>query len=443
MDWIIDLGKPESTDRTLDRLGAHLRRHTAPDADVERALESVRGAMRGLPASADDSLLRVHLDWAAERPRVELGTIADRDLVATDLHHGEAVPTTHRVRLDEATGAVTTEVSLELERQVRETFDDGPPPMPHVDTDPRRDGAASAAVALAAAAGAHPTANPEQTASVAGAVLADGIAGSTPPQDGPEAARLLVEAHRALGGEARVLAADDDTVEVAVTRCPFGPGVAAAESLCHVTTGLAGRLGARVNGAATVVLAESIAAGDDECHLRVWLNAPEEAVRGERHRWPPTAGNSDGPTPNLDLSLSLPRESGSVPVVRRLAAQALRAFGVTGEDIDDVQLAISEACANVIDHAADTDTYEVKVELAANRCAITVVDQGGGFDATVVPGFAEVSAEAGRGVALMRALVDNLAFRSEPLAGAVVHMVKNLSYDATHPLWRHAASENA
>jgi serine/threonine-protein kinase RsbW len=441
MDWIIDPGKPGSTDRTLDRIGAHLRRHTAPDADVETALKSVREAMRDVTASADDSLLRVHLDWAAERPHVELGTITDRDQVA-DLQHGEAVPTAHRVRLDEVTDTPAADVPLELERRVRETFDDGPPPMPHVDTDPRRDGAASAAVALAAAAAAHPTANPEQAASLAGAVLADGLVGSSPPQDGPEAARLLVEAQRALGGDARVLAADDDTVEVAVSRCPYGAGVAAAESLCHVTTGLAGRLGARVNGSATVVLGENIAAGDDECHLRVWLNAPEEAVRGERHLWPPTAGSAGGPTPNLDLSLSLPRESGSVPVVRRLAAQALRAFGVTGEDIDDVQLAIGEACANVIDHAADTDTYEVKVELAANRCAITVVDQGGGFDATVVPGTVEVSAETGRGVALMRALVDNLAFRSEPLAGAVVHMVKNLTYDATHPLWQHTA-ENA
>ena len=442
MDWIIDQGRPGSTDRTLDRIGAHLRRHTAPEADVATALEHVRGAMRDLPASAQDALLRVHLDWAGERPRVELGTITDRDQVA-HLRHEEAVPTAHRVRLDEVTDAPSSGVSLALERQVRETFDDGPPPMPHVDTDPRRDGAASATVALAAAAAAHPTATPEQAASLAGTVLADGLVGSTPPQDAHEAARLLVDAQRALGGDARVLAAADDTVEVVVTRCPFGPGVAAAESLCHVTTGLAGRLGARVNGSATVVLGENIAAGDDECHLRVLLNAPEEEVRGERHRWPPTAGNSGGPTPNLDLSLSLPRESGSVPVVRRLAAQALDAFGVTGEDIDDVQLAISEACANVIDHAADTDTYEVKVELAANRCAITVVDQGGGFDATVVPGVADISAEAGRGVALMRAMVDNLAFRSEPLAGAVVHMVKNLSYDATHPLRPQPSPESA
>ena len=101
--------------------------------------------------------------------------------------------------------------------------------------------------------------------------------------------------------------------------------------------------------------------------------------------------------PRLDLSLNLPRESVSVPVVRRVAAQALRAFGVADEDIDDVQLAIAEACANVIDHAADTDTYDVQIELAADRCAITVVDHGSGFDDSAARPV-DPTSEGGRGL---------------------------------------------
>ena len=42
----------------------------------------------------------------------------------------------------------------------------------------------------------------------------------------------------------------------------------------------------------------------------------------------------------------------------------------------------------------------------------------------------------GRGLALMRALVDNVAFHNEPQAGAVVHMVKALSYEPDYPLRR-------
>lgn len=153
----------------------------------------------------------------------------------------------------------------------------------------------------------------------------------------------------------------------------------------------------------------------------------------------PPVGSSDN-VPHLALSLTLPRESGSVPVVRKLAVQALTAFGVVREDIADVELAITEACANVIDHAADTDTYEVQVELASPECSITVIDQGSGVPASAVAEDVDVEAETGRGLALMRAMVDNVAFRGEPRAGAVVHMVKALRYEREHPLWRPAPS---
>jgi serine/threonine-protein kinase RsbW len=112
----------------------------------------------------------------------------------------------------------------------------------------------------------------------------------------------------------------------------------------------------------------------------------------------------------------------------------LRAFGVTDEHIDDVQLAITEACANVIEHAVDTDTYEVNIELAADRCAITVIDKGTGFDPADVPEDIPEDGETGRGLRLMRALVDTLAFDDEPQTGAVVHLVKELEYDSSHPL---------
>lgn len=153
----------------------------------------------------------------------------------------------------------------------------------------------------------------------------------------------------------------------------------------------------------------------------------------------PVVGGPDAPVeaggaPRMELSLTLPRQTSSVPVVRHLAGQTLRAFGVRDAHIDDVQLAISEACANVIEHALDTHTYDVRIELASDQCAITVVDQGEGFDPSALPARAAVFDEGGRGIQLMRALVDNLAFEDQPRAGAIVHMVKELDYDRSHPL---------
>ncbi len=435
MDWLIDRQHPESTERALSLLDDHLRRHAASDDGVHEAVEAVREALASVPDGS--GTLRLHLDWRAERPHVVVSPVTDDVLAGVGTSPGSGVRARDKARLDAATQSALVRVALEVDRRTRDTFTDGPPPMGAIDADPRRDGMASVAVALVRAAADHPTANPSQQASLAGAALADSVAADESPADGRSVARLLAETHRALGSELEILTADDEVVELAVARCPFGHGVPDGEALCHVTSGLAGRLGARVNGSATVVLTERIVDGDQECHLQMWLGTPDEEVVGERHVWPPTAGSAatgEGAVPRLDLSVNLPRETVSVPVIRRLAAQALHAFGVAEDDIDDVQLAIGEACANVIDHASDTDTYEVQVELAADRCAITVVDHGSGFDGSAVPGGAGDSAESGRGLTLMHALVDNVAFRNEPQAGTVVHMVKGLRYDASHPL---------
>lgn len=139
---------------------------------------------------------------------------------------------------------------------------------------------------------------------------------------------------------------------------------------------------------------------------------------GERRRTSPL---------HLELTLCLPRDEVSVGLVRHLCGHALREVGAAAECVDDVELAASEACANVADHSGPGDVYEVTVELANRQCAISVIDKGHGFDFTSLPrGLADTDAESGRGVGLMRALVDRVHFTSEPQVGAIVHLVKEL-----------------
>ena len=438
MDWLVDTGSADAADDAVSLLGEHLRRHVADPDRVEGTLDDLRKTLAGRLAD-QEGLVRFHLDWASAQPTGELSVVAEGTELPADLRAPTVVPARHRPLLASTAGEPFLSVTLPVERRVQETFQAGPPPTPLIDVDPRRDGAASVAIALVAAVDAHPTVSGPQSASLAGAILAQAVTGSDTDLDAETAADLISEVHVALGSDART-EVHGDVIDMSMTTCPFGVGVGGAPSLCHVTTGLAGQIGARVNGRATVVLDESIADGDAECHLQVNLRPGAEDVRGQSHQWPTVATAQREPAPHLDLSLSLPRESGSVPVVRRLAAQALHAFGVQEDDIDDVQLAITEACANVVEHATDADTYEVKVELASDRCAITVVDQGRGFDATTITEPAP-DAESGRGLILMRALADNVAFQSQPQAGAVVHMVKTLRFEADHPLWARGDDE--
>ena len=134
----------------------------------------------------------------------------------------------------------------------------------------------------------------------------------------------------------------------------------------------------------------------------------------------------------ISFKLCLPREAASVPVVRHLCRDSLLKLGVTGECVSDIELAVTEACTNVLDHAVGTDAeYEVGVEIKDEICQIRIMDTGEGFDHSDVGHVSSAhSAESGRGVFLMRALVDDLDFASEPEQGTVVRLVKSLSLES-------------
>jgi serine/threonine-protein kinase RsbW len=131
----------------------------------------------------------------------------------------------------------------------------------------------------------------------------------------------------------------------------------------------------------------------------------------------------------IKLALALPRDELSVPVARRVLKQAMEVLGVEGEVTDDIQLALTEACTNVLDHAGEADEYEVSAGIDGDMCVIEVTDRGAGFDASAL-GHADASAQAedGRGIQLMRALVDRLEFSSDSKDGNVVHLEKRLRW---------------
>lgn len=134
---------------------------------------------------------------------------------------------------------------------------------------------------------------------------------------------------------------------------------------------------------------------------------------------------------HLQLRLRLPGEERSVPVVRKVLAHALDVIGVERECVDDLELVVSEACTNVLDHAGPRDEYAVLVSIDGNDCTIEVCDEGQGFSQPT-PAAAgtliDPDAEHGRGVQLMRALVDQLDFTARDDRGTVVRLRKALTY---------------
>lgn len=121
----------------------------------------------------------------------------------------------------------------------------------------------------------------------------------------------------------------------------------------------------------------------------------------------------------IELQLHLPRDARYVSLLRRVADSLLRGLGVPDESVDDVTVALSEACGNVIRHAEGTDEYGVRFAVGESACEIEVCDLGPGFDRGVLEQAAAepleslVINEDGRGLPLVRALMDEMQFVRE------------------------------
>lgn len=133
----------------------------------------------------------------------------------------------------------------------------------------------------------------------------------------------------------------------------------------------------------------------------------------------------------IGLTVLLPVDADSVPFIRGLCRQALEHLHIDRGVIDEVALALTEACANVVQHAGPHDDYEVRVDIDDDRCRIQVTDQGEGFDPALLveQGPADVL-ERGSGLRLMRALVDTLRFEQDPDGRHRVTFVKRLAVRA-------------
>ena len=129
----------------------------------------------------------------------------------------------------------------------------------------------------------------------------------------------------------------------------------------------------------------------------------------------------------MTLRLDLPREAGSVPAVRRLLRSALAVLHVDRDTGADLEIAITEACSNVIHHATGTDSFAVHLDVADHGCAIDVCDEGSGFDPDAAGDPVPAGSERGRGLFLIKALTENVRLQSSPRRGSLIHFEKSFA----------------
>jgi serine/threonine-protein kinase RsbW len=140
-------------------------------------------------------------------------------------------------------------------------------------------------------------------------------------------------------------------------------------------------------------------------------------------------------------SLHLRRDAASVPLARRLLLGTMEIAGVDPDISYDLSVALSEACANAVEHGGDgapCEDYRVTAYLDGEMCRIEVADAGPGFPSggrRVPIRAAPVDAEHGRGLCLIQELADHVHIGNKPgRGGAVVSFDKILKWRKDAPL---------
>ncbi|MGD8626079.1 MAG: ATP-binding protein [Anaerolineae bacterium] len=117
--------------------------------------------------------------------------------------------------------------------------------------------------------------------------------------------------------------------------------------------------------------------------------------------------------------------------IRDFVASVGRDLGLAREMIYDLQLAVDEACANVIKHAygGQEGKLKVTVEPVGDTVQVIIRDWGSAFDPQAVP-IPDVSAPledrplGGLGLFLMRQMMDRVDFEFDQDRGNTLTMTK-------------------
>jgi serine/threonine-protein kinase RsbW len=135
------------------------------------------------------------------------------------------------------------------------------------------------------------------------------------------------------------------------------------------------------------------------------------------------------------VSLSFPAKADYLLLARLALSGLARNLNVGPELLADLKLAVTEACGNAVRHAYSSGDGPVGVAfvVADDRLEMIVEDQGSGIELPVIedliaePATDEPATDGGMGMAIIRAIVDELDVRDGSGGrGTVVHMTKYL-----------------
>jgi serine/threonine-protein kinase RsbW len=130
------------------------------------------------------------------------------------------------------------------------------------------------------------------------------------------------------------------------------------------------------------------------------------------------------------VALTVPARAEFIALGRLALTGLARTRVLSAEIVADLKLALTEACSNSVRHAYDEGregVVEILYELSEDRFAIQVTDDGSGFDQKILKRAQEELDEGGLGIAIIRALTDELEIGARPEGGSRLRFTKYLT----------------
>ncbi len=133
-----------------------------------------------------------------------------------------------------------------------------------------------------------------------------------------------------------------------------------------------------------------------------------------------------------EIRLSIPNKPEYVGVARLTVAAIASRIGFDIEKIEDMKIAVSEACNNAIIHGCkycDEGEYNINFTLTEKKLTISVYDKGEGckheLEDIRKPNYNNLK-EGGLGIFIIKSLMDDVEIESEKGKGMMIRMIKYL-----------------
>jgi serine/threonine-protein kinase RsbW len=129
------------------------------------------------------------------------------------------------------------------------------------------------------------------------------------------------------------------------------------------------------------------------------------------------------------VALTIPARAEYVALCRLALTGLARTRALAPEVVADLKLALTEACSNSVRHAYEEGRegiVEVRYELTDDRISVEVTDDGAGFDPVVIERAQEALDEGGLGIAIIRAVTDELEIGTRREGGSRLRFTKYL-----------------